>query len=228
MKIIVDAILIIIIMSGIVIGLKKGFVKIIAKPVKFVASISLAFGLCATVANTFVVPYIEEPVSNYVEDFLYENCKEITADNASQELPTILKIAAGMFDIDIDQVASDATGTVIEAVAEKLTAPVINVVAIVIAFIIVLILSNILIAICLAIINAIFKSGPLGILNKSLGVVFGVAFSFILAWGAAVLLNFVMNVPAVNSMPWVSEFSDGGFVYKFLNKYNPIELLLSF
>ncbi len=228
LKFIVDAVLVIVVLVGLVMGLKRGFVGIVAKPVKFVASLALAFGLCSSVAKSLIVPYIGEPASNYVKDFLYANCSGITAETAAEELPTMLKIAAGMFDININEVASNAGGTVIDAIADKLTAPVIDVVAIVIAFIAVLILANIALSIVLAIINSIFKAGVLGAFNKILGVVFGIAFAVIIAWGLAVIFNLVLNIPAVSELDWVKNFADGGFIYKFLNEYNPIELLLSF
>ena len=136
-------------------------------------------------------------------------------------------MAAGMFDISIDEVATNATGAIVEAIADKLTAPVIEIVSIILGFVGIFIVANILLAIVLAVINLIFKAGVLGIFNKLLGVIFGVAFALIVSWGIAILFNFVINVPAISELAWAQGF-EGGYIYNLLNKYNPVELLLSF
>jgi uncharacterized membrane protein required for colicin V production len=227
LDVIVDIILVLVVFMGLILGWKRGFVGIVAKPVKFVASIGIAFGFSGALAEKIVTPMIKGPATNYVKDFLYTNCQSVTVENASEELPTILKIAAAIFNIDITNVAENATGTVIDAIAENLTAPVINVVSVVISFIALLIISNIVLALALGIINLIFKGGVLGGINKVLGVVFGVAFFLIISWALAVVFEFVVNLPALSEVAWAKDF-EGGFVYKFFNEYNPIELLLSF
>lgn len=227
LQIIVDLILVSVILVGIFLGSRRGFVGIVARPVKFAASLGIAFGFSRAFSEAVILPMIELPATNYVKDFLYKNCSGITAQSASDELPTVMKIAAAIFDIDITSVAEGASGTVIDAIADKLTHPVISTLSLVISFIALLIIANIALAIVLAMIKLLFKKGILGVFNKLLGVVFGLAFFFIISWGLAVVFEFVINMPSVQSSAWAAEF-EGGYVYKFLNEYNPIELLLSF
>lgn len=227
LQVIVDLVLVAVVLVGIILGWRRGFVGIVARPVKFAASLGIAFGFSGAFSNAVVLPLIEAPATNYVKEFLYRNCSGITAQTAADELPTVMKIAAAMFDIDISHVAENASGTVIDAIADKLTLPVISTVSVVISFIALLIIANIALALALALIKALFKKGILGVFNKMLGIVFGLAFFFIISWGLAVIFELVINMPSVSTAKWASEF-EGGFVYKFLNEYNPIELLLSF
>lgn len=224
---IVDAVLVLVVFIGTVLGYKRGFIAFIAKPLKFVLSLGISFGYASRFAASVVTPMIEAPATNYIKEFLYTNCQNITAENVREELPTMLKIAAATFNVNVDQVAADATGSVVDAIADKLTAPVIGVISTVISFVVLLIVLNVLISIALFIIKMLFKNGVLGIFNKGLGLIFGFAFSFVIAWVLAVGIDFAIHLPSLEANAWVQSF-EGGAIYKFLNEYNPIELLLSF
>ena len=224
---IVDAVLVLVIFFGAVLGYKRGFIGFVAKPLKFVLSLGLSFGCAGRFASSTVTPIIEAPATNYVKDFLYTNCQGITAQNVNEELPTMLKIVAAAFNVDVDKVASEAAGTVVDALADKLTAPVIGVISIVIAFVALLIIFNVALSVAIGIIKMLFNNGALGFLNKGLGLVFGFAFSFVVAWVLAVGFDFAIHLPALAENALVQSF-EGGVIYKFLNEYNPIELLLSF
>ena len=227
LNIVVDIVLVAIVLIGAIVGIKKGFVRMAAKPVKFVAAIALAFAICSGVAETFITPLIEEPITNYVSEFLYENCSNLTADNAAEELPTLLKISAAIFNINVTDVAEGAGNAVIDAIVDNFTAPVINVISVIISFVVVYLLASLVFSIVLAIINAIFSNGVLGVLNKILGFIFTGAVAFIASWALAVLFAFVIHLPMLEGVELLNEF-DGGFIYNFFNTYSPIELLLSF
>lgn len=227
LDVIIDIILVAIVLIGAIVGIKKGFIAMAAKPVKFVAAIALAFAVCSGVAETFVTPLIEEPITNYISEFLHENCANVTADNAAEELPTLLKISAAVFNIDVNDVAAGAGGDIIDAIVENFTDPVINIISVIISFIAVYILASIVFSILLAVINALFSRGIFGVFNKALGFVFTGAVAFIASWGLAVLFAFVIHLPMFEGVEALADFN-GGFIYNFFNTYNPIELLLSF
>ncbi len=226
MNIIIDLILCVIIAAALAIGLKVGFVKIAAKPVKFVLALVIAFSVCSTVADMLIVPAIEQPVASYVSDFLYENCAGLTAENAGEELPTLLKIAAAIFGIDIAETASGAS-SVVDSIAESLTSPVVDVISIVASFFLCYFVVKILFGLAFMIINKIFEIGVFSIFNKALGLLLSGALGVVLAWAVAVVLEFVFKLPVLESNPTIASF-EGGFIYRFFNTYNPMELLLSF
>lgn len=227
MQIVIEIILCAIIVAGAFLGVKKGFITIMAKPVKVIASIVLAFIICEGVATNVVVPLIEAPITNYITDFLYANCSGLTAENIEKELPTILKISASAFNIDVKELAIDSEGSVLNSVISELTMPVIEIMAVAIAFVISYVVLRILLWVAFGLINLLFKGGLFGLLNKSLGFVLGTVLSFAAAWAVAVLMEFIFHIPAVSASEVIADF-EGGFFYTFFNTYSPIELLLSF
>ena len=227
LKIALEVLLCAIVVVGAVLGIKRGFVSIAAKPVKIIAAIAISVSLYATVSSAIVFPVIEAPVTNYISEFLYENCATIPAENVTEELPTLLKMAAGLANVDVENVASNAGAAVLDAIVEHLTAPVLNVISGLISFILVYFVASILLSIALWFLNLLFKDGVLGALNKFLGFVFGTSLFLIIAWGLAVVIELVFHLPAFESNELISTF-EGGWIYRFFNTYNPIELLLSF
>ena len=211
---------------GVVIGLKRGFISLAARPVKFFLAIAIAFSFASSFGAAVVSPIIEAPITNYIKDFLYTNCEGLTASNATEELPTLLKISAGIFSIDIGEVANSATN-VLDSIVESLTAPVISVISVIIAFILLYFVSKLLLSFALWFINLVFQSGVFGFLNKLLGTVFGLCLAIIAAWAFVAVFEYAVHLPVFASNPAVAEF-EGTFLYGFFNSYSPIELLLSF
>jgi len=230
LNVILNVVLCAMIALGALFGIKRGFISMAARPVKLFAALAIAFAVCGVFAETVVYPIIEAPISNYVKDFLYANCEGLTAGNVNDELPTLLKIAASMFGISISEVANSAENAgaaVLDAIVENLTAPVISVIADIISFVVVYFIAKLVLSLALWLINAIFKSGVFGLLNKTLGIIFGTACSIIAAWALVAVLEFVFHSTALQNNELIAEF-EGAFLYKFFSTYNPIELLLSF
>ena len=225
MTIAIEILLILIMAAGVFVGIKVGFIKMAARPVKFILALILAFSLCTEVADSTVTPVIDGPISNYVTEFLYENCTDVTAQNAEEELPTLIKFAASLAEIDLADAAG--TGDIIANLADVLVDPVVRVIAIIISFIAIYILSKIALALIFWFIGLLFKGGLLGFANKLCGVVFASFIAFIASWAVAVLIEFVIHSPLIFDNPSFSNF-EGGFFYRFFNEYNPMELLLSF
>lgn len=217
---VVDAILVLIVLVGIALGIKRGFVKTVAKPVKFVAALYVAFAACGAVAEKLIMPFIKTPVTARLTEFMQEKCAHLTADNVTEELPSLLKLSAGLFGINVEEVAQNSANDVINALINELTTPILNVIAIIISFVLLYFVSRLVLTLVIAILDAILNVGVIGILNKLLGFVFGTAFAAIMAWALVVVANFIMG--------FVGYDFEGGFIYNLLNNLNPIDLLLSF
>lgn len=230
LDIFLNIILGIILVGGVYFGYRQGFLRIAYTPVKFFAAIALTFFCCVPIGNALIKPIVQEPISNYAADYLYEHCGEATAENIEGELPTLLKIAASIADINIDDVAAEAENegkAVIDAVADRLTEPLARLVAVVIAFVILYFISKIIIGLLLRLLNHLLKGGVLGWVNKILGVLFGSICGIILAWGTVAILEFAFHSSVFEGNSYVSEF-EGHALYYFFKTYSPLELLLSF
>ncbi len=225
-NVIIDAILVLIFLAGAIYGFKSGFINTVAKPVKFVCALLIAFNLCVPVANLVIQPIIQEPITFQITEYLNEQCQHLTSDNIATEMPTILKMAAAMFGIDITSELFN-TENIIAAIVENLAVPVIHILAVVIGFILLYFISKIVLSLAVALLNAVFDSGVTGIINKAVGGVLGAFFGFVISWAAAAIFSFIIGFPFMQEIEWVTQFS-GGIVYNFLSEYNPIDILLSF
>lgn len=222
MSIFIEILLWAIIVVGVALGIRAGFIRMAAKPVKLILSLVLAFTLCTAVAEGVVTPIIEQPITNYIYDFLAENCPDLNIENVAEELPTVLKMAAGMYGIDIEEiVAQNAGRDIIGEITAVLAEPVISILAIVVSFVILFVVSKLLITLVLSLIDLIFSNGVFGVLNRALGGISGAVISVAVAWAVAIFVEFLYHINGTG-------LEDPGFLYTFFNTYSPIELLLSF
>ena len=227
LKMLFELILLGVLGAGVYLGLKRGFVSMMARPVKIFASIMLAIAICGGVARSVIVPIIDAPITNYIASFLYENCAGITPETTADELPTLLKIAAAIFNIDTYSVALNSDGRVIEALVTNLAEPAIYVIAVIISFLLSYVLGRSLFSLALFLVDVFVEGGLLGKINKSLGMVFGILIAFICAWAIAGFIEFALHSPFIVSNAAMANFR-GGLLYRFFNMFSPIEILLRF
>lgn len=226
-NILIDVIIVAIIAVGAIIGITKGFVSAVAKPVKWFLSLFLAFSLCTAFADAVIYPMIEAPITNQISEYLIEKCSHVTASNANDELPTLLKIAAGISGIDISSLQIDSTSDFITVLVDKLAYTTIHLISVILSFFAVYFLSKIVLSILLSVIDHAFDGGIFGALNKLLGFFFSTSVAFIAVWLLTAVFGYVISLPAFADDLWVSSFS-GGFIYDFFKGLSPIDLLLSF
>ena len=223
-----DVILIGILLFGLGMGIKNGFVDTVARPIKFVFAIAMAISFASAFGSTVIEPIIGPAISHKLSDILVEEYAELTATNATESLPTLIKLAAIMCGVDIKHVVTTSEGaSVIEAVVEAVTTPVVGMISIIFGFIAVYFLSKVLFSVGMVFINAIVRRGVIGSVNKALGSVFGLFFAFVVGWAVTSVFEFLLNIPAIASANWVENFT-GGPVYNFFKSFTPLDLLLSF
>ncbi len=223
MNVIVDIVLLAILVIGLVLGWKRGFVKTVAKPVKIVAVWACSIKFCSGVARGFIAPLIQKPVTEKLSSVLTEKCAGLTAQTAAEDLPTLLKMTAGIFNIDVNQVVENSGEALIEGLAKTFTEPLVYVVAVVISFILLLLVCNVVFSVVLWVLNGVFRTKPLAWLNKTLGIIFSFAFAFIIAWLVSMLVGAILGMNALSSLGF-----EGGAVYGFFKEYHPLDLLLGF
>ena len=226
MKYILDVVLIFIILLGIFLGYKRGFVRTVGRPVKFFATLFCSFRFCSLFSERVLRPLISGPVTRQVADYIRTHCGDVTAENAGETLPTVLKLAAGLFGIDVSEAASRGEN-VIDSLTSTLTAPVVDIISTVLSFVALLIICTLIFSVVLWLVDLLFRIGPVSIVNKVVGVLFSGAFAFLISWALASLFAFVLDTSLLEGVAWAENF-EGGFFYRFLNQYNPLDLILSF
>lgn len=225
---IVDAVLIIVVIAGLIIGLKRGFVRTMAKPVCAIAAVFLAYALAVPFAEAVVEPAIYEPVAAEVSEYMNTKCTDLTVENAAGEIPTVLKLAAGLFGIDVSELASEAGADgLIDTLTENLTRPAVRIIASVISFFLLWLAFSLILRLVFSILAKMFDGGAVGVLNRICGCIVNGAFGFLIAWLLTLIFTFVIGLPAVSKTEWATGFS-GGFFFNFLRKFNPIDFVFSF
>lgn len=222
MSIFVEIVLWAMIIIGVALGIKAGFIRMASKPVKLLLSLALAIALCTSFAAAVVVPIIEQPITNYISEFLIKNCPELNVDNIAEELPVVLKMAAVMYGINVEEIVAENAGRdIIAEITAVLAEPVISILSIIISFVVLYFVFKLAVKIVLALVDLIFSKGIFGKLNKALGGVSGAIISFAAAWAVAVLVESIFHIIGSGN-------ENAGIIYTFFNTYSPIELLLSF
>lgn len=230
LDIVLNIIIALILVLSVYFGYRKGFLRMASGPIKFFAAIAITITCCAPFGNAVIKPLVHEPISNYVADHLYETCKDVSSENIDEELPTLLKLAAGLAGVDVDEVAKNAEDrgeAVIDAVSDKLTDSVSGLISAVIGFFLLYFILKIAIGILLRLLNLLINRGVIGGVNRIVGIIFGAFFGIILAWGLVAILEFVFHSALFADSSYISEF-DGHALYYFFKMYSPMELLLSF
>lgn len=222
MNIVIEILLWVAIALGAILGIKYGFISMASKPIKLVLAIVIAFTLCTSLAEGIVAPIIEQPITNYIYNFLVENCPVLNVENVAEELPTVLKMAAGIYGINLEEVVAENVGRdIIAEITASLASPVVQILSIIVSFVILYIVSKILVALALSLVDLIFSNGVFGVLNKVLGGISGTVISVAIAWAIAVFVEFLYHINGTG-------LENPGVLYSFFNTYSPIELLLSF
>ena len=224
LKIALDVLLTLILLVGIYLGYRRGFVKSVAGPVRFFASLATAYWLADPISQNLLEPIIRTPVTNQIKGYLIENCPAITPESAADELPTLLKFAASLLGVDTTSLSSENT---ITAIVDSLASPIVHLVSVIITFVLVYFLAKLVYSILISLIASFFSSGVLGLPNKILGCVFSFFFAVIFAWILTLGFDFVIHSSLFAESAWAQEF-EGGIIYRFFNMTNPVDILLSF
>ncbi len=227
LKIILEIILIGILVGGSYYGIVTGFFKMATKPLKLIASLLFSYALCGVVGKYIIAPIIQSPITNYVKDFMYEHCADLSPDNVVTEIPTLLKMAGAAFDVNVMADPTATTDQMLNTVINDLTYPAVQIVSAIFAFIILFFVGKLLISLGIWVVNSYVSVGVLGKVNQVMGFVLAFVLAFLAAWVLAGLLDFIFHLGIFNGSELIRNFK-GGWIYQLFVSFSPIELLLSF
>lgn len=223
-NIIVDVILGIILLIGVIWGLKKGFIKAIAKPAKFILALLLAISLSSFVGEKVVKPMVQKPIVNKLSESLTDKIEKGIED--VDDLPTLVRVAAELADIDVNSISdSGATENMVDAILVAVTDPILNLISSVIAFVLLYILLRVILGLVFSFINSIVENSPVGTANRALGCVVMTVFMFMVAWLLCLTSDIILNIPAISRSEAMQGFT-GGWLYNFFRRLSPIDMML--
>ena len=211
----IDVILLLIPIIFLIIGCKKGLAKIITPIIKLLLSIFFTVLIAPDIVNAWSGPYFKSLLQSSISEYLTVNCPQITAAQSSAALPSLLKLAVGVFDIDLSAAGTTAGQTVISEVSVLISDPLGTFIANAVTYVVLFFVFVILLSIVLSLINVLFSEGPLKVVNKILGVVF-------MAVVSVFVCCLISTVTGMLAPAFV-----GGDVYVFFRDFDPLTLIFS-
>lgn len=208
-------------------GIKMGFFNIAAKPIKVVLCIAFALSLCNVVGTYVIAPMIQSPITNYIKEFMYDNCSNLSPENVVEEMPTLLKMAGAAFDVQMADMSGMTTDVVLEDIITNLTSPSVILISIGIAFILLYFLAKFAFSGGILLVNSVFEVGIIGKINRTMGFVLAGLLAFLAAWALVGIVDFFFHLSIFDGVEAIRSFR-GGFLYRLFNSLSPIEILLSF
>ena len=162
-------------------------------------------------------------MSNQLSDSLVARAERLDPDS----LPTLLKFAAAICNVDLADYTGETSAETAEKIAQALSEPVSHIIAVVVAFVLLFVVFMILLGLLLKLVNYVLSNSPLRSLNRALGFIVGGAFAFIIAWLLCAVFTWFLSLPAIAANEWAQTF-EGGAIYNFFRSFDPMEILLSF
>lgn len=227
LKILFELILIGLLVGGSYYGIKMGFFNIAAKPIKIVLGIAFALSLCNVVGTHVVAPMIQAPITNYIKEFMYDNCSNLSPENVVEEMPTLLKMAGAAFNVQMVDMNGMTTDAVLENIIFNLTSPAVILISIVIAFILLYFIAKLAFSGGILLVNSVFDVGIIGKINRIMGFILAGLLAFLAAWALVGIVDFFFHLSIFDGVEAIRSFR-GGWIYRLFNSLSPIELLLSF
>lgn len=224
-NIVLDIILVAILVIGAIWGIKKGFIGAIAKPVKLTLALVMSYTTCRGLSEKIVMPLISHPISSQIAEILKSKYSDITSVS-SGDLPTLVKLAAIIGGIDLNNIEADGA-EYIDLVIARITEPAVSVISLMISFVLLFIVLMVIFSVLIYIIDRMIDNGVAGAMNKIAGCLFTLVFAFGIVWCIASSIEFIFSVPALAETEAIKEFT-GGFIYRFFKSFSPVDLLLSF
>ena len=226
MSYILDAIVILIVLSYVFISAKKGFVRTLIEVVGFVAAIVIAFTVSTPIAEVSYDSFIYPSIAENVEETGKDNIND-AADAVWEKLPKFIT-ENSFFGVSKDNVTASAedefanqSDSIAQSISDKMIKPtVVKLLSVIVSFVLVIIL--LFVAKILAkYVNKLFTFSIVGDINKflggALGVVKGAAIAIIFCLVISIILSFtkggflIFTYDAINS----------SYLFKFLMGFSP-------
>ncbi len=222
LELLLDVIIILILVLGSYFGYTRGFFRMVARPMRLVLCLAVSLGFCRAAGESLILPLVEGPITNYISEYLTERSTDVTVE----KIPTVMKIAAVLFDIPIDFTA-DSSEEMIEQIISSLAAPAIKMISVALAFIILFLLMRIAYNFLVDIADSFLSLGIIGSLNRFFGVVLSCGLAFIIAWLFAQSIDLLFRSSRFEDSDIIRSFK-GGPLYGFFISFGPLRLLLTF
>lgn len=230
-----DVVLFVGLILGLLIGYRKGFVRVLLsglfkRIVALVSAILLAKPIGRLIAKRFLFGGIADWIEKALAKALGENTASLTGETVNGELPRVARWLIDLLNVDTDAIVSGSEGegeALIRAISEKLATPVANFFGVLIAVFVLYFFFRLAFGLIRGVLDRIMSLPGLVIVNKVLGVVAGFAFSVLFLW---LILSVYAAIGAHNAGEpgFFMEFDlEKTFAAKYLSGNRPIDFVFS-
>ena len=200
---IVDYIIIGVVLISALVGIKKGFIKVLFSLIRKFASFFIALFLVKPVRSFLRTTIVNDKVFDFFNNWTSSKGgamnEQIPEGGLSEALTESLNLPKFISDLLV-KVVGDGTATegmtLGQVLAETLTYYVLTIVA----FLLLLIVASIVIALLSKLLTNLFESESLSGVNRFLGFVLGLAIGVVFIWIAFIVVDFVGTF-----IPWLQE-----------------------
>ena len=234
-NLILDLLPVALVAYGLISGWKRGFGRVVFMKMRWLTALVVSFliarPLGAVLGKNLFEPSLAGKIKDILGDALGEKLANATASELVSELPLALKGILNLFGFDASKLAADAEaagGAMLDHFASSIAAPVATVIGTVVVFICSYIVLRLTLRFIVQLVSAIFSIPGLRIINKTLGVIFGLLFSLISAWIFVTILGFVFGILAGGNIAFFADFDiTKTLIAKFFYQLKPLELIFS-
>ncbi|MFA5561295.1 MAG: CvpA family protein [Eubacteriales bacterium] len=230
-QLVLDVLMVAFVVFGLLIGIRRGFIKLVFHHLRRVASLVCAFFLAKPLGERFQY-LIAEPLKGLLRDYIGESVGINTSEELVGQVPTVIKGLAGLFGAELNAMADEALSSgqnAIDTFLDAATDPIARALAIVAAFIALYFVGLIVIRILGFIIDKLFQLPGLKQVNKILGAVFGLAFYAVFAWIACKLLVFGIGLAGGSDIAFLADFDiTKTYIARYVYQFDPLKWILSF
>ena len=200
---IIDYIVIGVILISAIIGIKKGFVKVLFSLIRKFASFFIAIFLVKPVRSFLRTTVVNEKIYGFFLNWVSGKGEQfnqpVPEGGMSDALKESLKLPKFLCDL-LSKVIGDGSATEGMTLGEVFSETLTYYVLTIIAFILLLIVASIVIALLSKIFVSIFESEQLKGINRFLGFILGIAIGVATIWIAFIIVDFAGTI-----IPWIQE-----------------------
>ena len=200
-SLIVDIILAIICIFVIIKYSIKGFLKTILDIARLVISVVLAIMFRGVVANLINSLFMSNSIYNWVygsiSKYVSGAQSRVNFVSIYEDAPEFYSEVLSMFGLDFYELKysiENLTAETVEKTSRTIAGPLANMLSTLIAVLVIFIVSMIVLYFVVKLINKVTKMKLINVVNKILGVAFGIILAAAIVWGLSFVLEIVIDV----------------------------------
>lgn len=230
--VVMDGIVITILLVGLLLGIKQGFVRIAFQKLSKAVAVVLAI-LCAKPFGKLLSDwFMSDAVTNLIVSKLPESAR--TATNATELLnatPAYLRAIAALFKYDLAASATHAfesDGDALHILISDLSRPLSNGICVLLSAIALFFVALLLLRILRGILEAVADVPGLNVLNCVMGGALSLVFSAITAWCVCRIAGYLTNWQPIAGLSFMQDFSfDSCWIAKYFYRFDLLGFILS-